>query len=160
VSHPALGLPPEDLTAGLPEAAARLGSNADRLAARALGIAIEADPTVRERYDEAGLRHLLHDAGVLLERVARSVASGDVRSARDFAEQSAVVYRRRRVPMDDLIALSEGLRRASESVLAPAERPAADAAIDAAIERFRWHRRIAGDARKRNRILAAIYKGA
>jgi hypothetical protein len=28
------------------------------------------------------------------------------------------------------------------------------------IDRFRWHRRIAGDARKRNRLLAAIYKGA
>ena len=32
------------------------------------------------------------------------------------------------------------------------------AAIDAAIDEC-WHRRIAGDARKRNRLLA-IYKGA
>jgi hypothetical protein len=32
--------------------------------------------------------------------------------------------------------------------------------VDAMIERFRWNRRIAGDARKRNRILQAIYKGA
>ena len=28
------------------------------------------------------------------------------------------------------------------------------------IDRFKWHRRIAGDARKRNRLLQAIYKGA
>ena len=35
----------------------------------------------------------------------------------------------------------------------------ADAALDAAIEVFRFHRRLAGDARKRNPILAAIYKG-
>jgi hypothetical protein len=34
------------------------------------------------------------------------------------------------------------------------------AAIDAGIAQMRWNRRIAGDARKRNRLLAAIYKGA
>jgi hypothetical protein len=62
--------------------------------------------------------------------------------------------------MDDVIQLCEGLRLASASVLAPAERPAADAAIDNAIKVLRWHRRLAGDARKRNRLLAAIYKGA
>jgi hypothetical protein len=28
------------------------------------------------------------------------------------------------------------------------------------IDRFKWHGRIAGDARKRNRLLQAIYKGA
>jgi hypothetical protein len=41
-----------------------------------------------------------------------------------------------------------------------AERGSADAALDTAIERFRWQRRIAGDARKRNRILQFLYKGA
>jgi len=35
-----------------------------------------------------------------------------------------------------------------------------DTTIDAMIEVFRWNRRIAGDARKRNRLLQAIYKGA
>ena len=35
----------------------------------------------------------------------------------------------------------------------------ADAAIDEAIKVFRWYRRLAGDARKRNPILAALYKG-
>jgi hypothetical protein len=35
-----------------------------------------------------------------------------------------------------------------------------DAAIDAAVKVFRYYRRIAGDARTRNRILAALYKGA
>ena len=37
---------------------------------------------------------------------------------------------------------------------------ALDAAIDAAIAVFKWHRRLAGDARKRNPLLAFIYKGA
>ena len=36
VSHPSLGLPPLDLTAGFPDAAARIRSSAERLGARAL----------------------------------------------------------------------------------------------------------------------------
>ena len=35
----------------------------------------------------------------------------------------------------------------------------AGAALDAGIATFRWYRRIAGDARQRNRLLAALYKG-
>jgi hypothetical protein len=62
--------------------------------------------------------------------------------------------------MDDLIHLCDGLRLAVPAVLAPDERGIAEAALDEAVRVFRWHRRIAGDARKRNRILAAIYKGA
>ena len=34
------------------------------------------------------------------------------------------------------------------------------AAIDAAIAVFKWNRRIAGDARKRNKLLQFLYKGA
>ena len=79
---------------------------------------------------------------------------------RTWAEQLAPVYRRRRVPMDDLTQLGEGFRASVRSVLGPDEQPAADAALDAAIEVFRWHRRLAGDARKRNRLLQLIYKGA
>ncbi len=61
--------------------------------------------------------------------------------------------------MDDLIALCEGLRSAFPSVLTPAELPAAGEALDAAIERYRWHRRLAGDARKKNALLQFLYKG-
>lgn len=160
MSHPSLGLAPRDLTAGHPRAADRIRQQADRLAARALAVAIDADPTIRERYDEAGQRHLLHDAALLAERVAIAVAAGDTAPAADYADMTAPVYRRRRVPMDDLVALCEGLRFAMPSVLAPAELPVAGAALDVAIEVFRWHRRLAGDARKRNRLLQFIYKGA
>ena len=62
--------------------------------------------------------------------------------------------------MDDLISISEGLRGTLRSYLAPGEMAIAEEAIDGAIARLRWNRRIAGDARKRNRILQAIYKGA
>jgi hypothetical protein len=160
VSHPSLGLPPPDRTAGLPTAAARLDAARARLAARALEIAVENDPTMRDRYDELGLRRLLRDAETLLERVAVCIASGDTEPLRSFADWVAPVYRRRSVPMDDLIGLAEGLRASASTVLAGPEVAALNTAIDAAIERFRWNRRIAGDARKRNRILQAIYKGA
>jgi len=121
---------------------------------------MDADPTVGTRYDEAGLRHLLRDAELLVERVALCVEAGDPRPAHDYAEWTAPVYRRRRVPMDDLVALCDGLRAAFPSVLAPDELGAAAEALDAAVEAYRWHRRIAGDARRRNPILAFLYKGA
>jgi hypothetical protein len=159
VSHPSLGLPPRDLAAGYPDGATRLRASSARLASRALETAIAADPTFRTRYDEPGLRRLLRDAELYLERVALSVAGDDTYHARHWAEISAPQYRRRHVPMDDLVAIGEGLRRAIESVLAPAERGSADRAIDEANLVFRQMRRIGGDARKRNRLLAAIYKG-
>jgi hypothetical protein len=160
VSHPSLGLPPPDLTAGFPEAAARLRAASARIATRALEDAVERDPTLRTRNDDLALRHLLRDTEGYAERLALSVASLDPAPTAEWAEWIIPLYRRRRVPLGDLINLSEGLRRAVRSVLAPDEQPAADAAIDAAIKVLRWHRRLAGDARKRNRILAFIYKGA
>ena len=160
MSHPALGLPPLDATAGLPAAAARLQAARPRVGARALEVALELDPTICEHNDETGVRLLLRDTEILVDELADSLATGSVVEIRTWAEQASVIYRRRRVPMDNVIALCEGLREASQAVLAPAERAAADAALDAAIERFRWQRRLAGDARKRNRILQIIYKGA
>jgi hypothetical protein len=149
VSHPSLGRPPTDQTAGLPDAAARIRRDAARLAARALEVAIDRDRSFRTRYDEVGLRARLHDAQLLAVQTARAIASGDPQSAYEYAERTAPVYRRKRVPMDDLIALCEG----------PGELEAASAALDRAIEAYRWHRRLAGDARKRNALLQLIYKG-
>jgi hypothetical protein len=160
VTHPSLGLPPRNMKAGFPAAAAALRASRRRIAARALEAAIEIDPTIAERYDEIGLRKLLHDAEVLLDRVADSVASNDPHVTASWADQVVPLYRRRAVPMDDLVRLCEGLRRAIAAVLVPGEQGPVHAALDEAIRVFRWHRRLAGDARRRNRILAAIYKGA
>ena len=77
-----------------------------------------------------------------------------------FADLVAVRYRKRKIAMDDVVTLCEGLRRAAAAVLEASALPALDAAIDEGITVFRWHRRLAGDARKRNPILAFIYKGA
>lgn len=160
MSHPSLGLPPLDPTAGFADAAARMRAGQDRLAARALAVALDADPTIGERYDETGQRQLLRDATLLVERIALCVAAGTPGPAHEYAEWTAPLYRRRRVPMDDVVALCDGIRAALPSLLSPAELASASAALDAAIDAYRWHRRLAGDARKKNAFLQFLYKGA
>lgn len=160
VTHPTLGHPPTDFRAGFPAAADELRRSRGRIAARALEYAVDGDPSLVTRFDEAGLRGLLADVEVELERVALSVASAEPRFVAEWAELVAPLYRRRRVPMDDLINLSEGLRRSARGVLGPAEAALADAAIDEGVRVLRWHRRLAGDARKRNPLLQLLYKGA
>ena len=160
MTHPSLGLPPRSLQAGFPDGAARLRTEKARLAARALEIAVNDDPTFRDRYDESGLRNLLSDAEVFIDRLALCVAGNDSHWLKDFADQTATVYRRRQVAMDDVVRLMEGIRSSARGVLSESETVPADAGIDEAIKVFLWYRRLAGDARKRNPILAALYKGA
>ena len=160
MSHPSLGLPPIDRQSALPKAAARVDASRERLAARALEIALDRDPTLRVRHDEYAMRRLLRDTVVLIDRVVDSMAAGDPGPARSFAEATPPAYRRRKVPMNDLITLCESVRAAVGAALARGDMVSVDAALDAMIDRFKWHGRIAGDARKRNRLLQAIYKGA
>jgi hypothetical protein len=160
VTHPTLGLPPRSLQSGFPDAALRLRAQRSRLAARALEVAVDEDPTLRDRYNELGLRNLLRDTEVFVDRLALCVAGNDPHWLKEFADASATVFRRRQVGMDDVVRLLEGLRAGARGVLSEAETVAADAAIDEAVKVFRWYRRLAGDARKRNPILAALYKGA
>ena len=151
---------PPDMTAGFPDAAARLMADRDRVGARALEAALDATKGMRERYDERGLQLLLRDTRIYVERIAKAVSSGDAIWTREWADWVSPVYRRRGVPMADLVALSEGLRGAAGALLSAEERVPLDAAIDAAVKVFRYYGRISGDARKRNRIAAALYKGA
>jgi hypothetical protein len=160
VGHPSLGQPPLDLTAGHPADAAALGRAGSRVAARALEAAVDLDPTFRDRYDELRLRELLADLEAFTDQLAKAVASNQPKPMSGWAEQVAVRYRKRAVPMDDVITMCEGLRRAAPMAVTPSAMAAVDAALDAAIVAFRWHRRLAGDARKRNTFLSFIYKGA
>ena len=160
MSHPSLGLPPPDLTAGFPAAAARLRAAGPRVGARALEIVLSEDPTFAERHDELALRRLLRDTEIHIDRLATSLAANDPSVARVWAEQIIPVYRRRKVPMGDLVELAEALRQASYAVLAPGERGPVDEATEQAVAVFRRQRRIAGDGRRRNRLLELIYKGA
>ena len=159
MSHPSLGKPPRSLHSGYPDGAARLRANSAALAVRALEIAIDANPAMRGRHDEAALRNLLRDTEVFVERLALCVAADDPYFLEQFADQTATIFRRRHVSMDDVIAILEGLRSAARGVLSPSEVAAADAAIDGGVRVFIWYRQIAGDARKKNPILQALYKG-
>jgi hypothetical protein len=147
------------MRAGFPDAAARVRADAARLGARALEVALRRDPTMRDRLGETGLRQLLRDTEILVERVARVLASADPGQLREWADWVAPVYRRRMVPMDDLVTLCEGLRASLPAVLSPEEQEPTNAAFDQAIATFRWYRQIAGDARRRNRLLNALYRG-
>jgi hypothetical protein len=160
VSHPSLGLPPRDLSAGDIAAAAALRSGGARLRARALAAALEANPSMKDRHAEIVIQALLADLEAFHDRLIAAVSSGDPRHMATFADLVAVRYRKRKVPMDDVISLCEGLRRAAAAVVEPAAVASIDAAIDQAIAVFKWNRRLAGDARKRHPLLAFIYKGA
>ena len=159
--HPSLGLPPLDLTAGYPAAAERIRAARSRLASRALEVALtDFGPACASATTKPAFGSSLLDAELLADRVAVGVAANAPDVGREYAEWTAPVYRRRRIPMDDLIALCEGLRQALPGVLSFDESVPAEATLDAAIETYRWHRRLAGDARKRNRLLQSLYKGA
>lgn len=160
MSHPSLGLPPADHAAGNPAAAASITAARDRLAGRALEVAVDADPTFRERHDDMTLRELLADTLALVDRLALAIGTGDPHALGGFAEHVSPRYRKRGVPLDDVIGIANGLRAAAATAIAPDAVPALDASIDAAIAALRWHRRIAGDARKRNPVAAFLYKGA
>ena len=160
MSHPSLGLPPPDPTAGLPDAASAVLAARPRLAARALEVAVDADATFGGRYAELALRELLSDTQAMVDRLAVALGTGDPAVMGSWAEQIAPRYRKRGVPMDDVIGICEGLRAAAATAVSPDAVPALDAAIDAAVAALRWHRRLGGDARKRNPVIAFIYKGA
>ena len=98
MSHPSLGLPPRDQRVVHPDAARRIRDGLPLLAARALEVAIQRDPTMRDRYDEVGLRERLHDAQLIGERLALAVGRDDPSSLGHYAEQVAPPYRRKRVP--------------------------------------------------------------
>ena len=160
MTHPSLGRPPRSRKAGFPAAADRLRAAQDRVAVRALEIAVERDPTLRDRYDELGLRHLLRDSETFIDRIAVAIGANDAHLVGDFIDELVPLYRRRAVPMDDLVLLVAGLGSACAALLVGPEATVMHAAIDDGIATMRWNRRIAGDARKRNRLLQAIYKGA
>lgn len=159
MSHPSLGLPPADQRIVRAEAARRVREGASGLAARAVEIAVERDGTFRQRHDETGLRSRLRDAELLAARLAIAIGIDDPTPMREYAEMIAPVYRRKGVPLDDLTGLCEGLRAALPASLGQAELAAAGLALDEAVAVFRWHRRLSGDARKKNAFLQWLYKG-
>lgn len=159
MSHPVLGLPPADPTAGLPDAARRLRADRGRLASVALEQAVRRDPTLPERYDDLALRYLLRDYERHIEQLAQALETGESRFVTSYAEWLIPVYRRRHVPARDLATLVEGLRDAAHGLLAPAEIEALDDLAAAWVARLRFHGRLPGD-HKGNPVVRFVFKGA
>jgi hypothetical protein len=157
--HPNLGLAPLDMTSGYAAAAEKLRGGATSISAGALEAAVVADPTIRARYDEVGLRRLLRDGELLVERLAMCLGSGDTRRLTDYAEWIVPIYRRRGVPLMDLSAICAGIRETVEPLLGPDEIEAATRSLDAARAVFKRNSRVAGDRRKRNALWKWMYRG-
>jgi hypothetical protein len=146
--------------AGHATAAATLRADRERIAGRVLEAFVADDPTARERYDELAMRRLLRDIGTTLDQVSGVLATGDSTAFLSWCEALVPVYRRRGVPMDDLARLAGLLSKAAASVLPLEAASAAATVLEAAGRGFNANRRLGGDAKKRNPVVAFIYKGA
>lgn len=159
MSHPLLGLPPSDIHAGLPDAAARLRSQKTRLGQIALEATLKLDPTFSTRYDELMLRKVLRDYDRHIEQLARALETGEDRFVVIYGESIVPAYRRRGMRMNDVITVVTGLREAAQSTLDATETPVMQAYIAAWIARLRRHARLPGD-HKGNSAVRLIWKGA
>ena len=95
MTHPSLGFPPPDATAGNPAAAARIRGEKVRLAQIVFETALNRDPSFRERYDERMLQMLLRDYERHIEQVARALETGQDRFVVQYGEWLVPVYRHR-----------------------------------------------------------------
>ena len=160
MSHPSLGRPPASAASGQPAAAAALRANREHLSARALEAFVTADATTGERYDELALRRLLRDLATILDQVAVALESRNRGAFIAWCEALVPAYRRRSVPMDDLTRLMEQLERTTAAALEPGPAAEANAILAEAGATFKAHRRLGGDAKKKNPVVDFIYKGA
>ena len=130
------------MTAGFPAAADALRRDRAAIAADALVAAVAADPELQLRFDDAGLRQLLHDSEVLIDRLAMCVASDDPRPMAEYAEWIGPIFRRRGVSLWDVVALCEGIRETATPRLGDEEAAAMGRALDAAVEVLRKNGRL------------------
>ena len=157
--HPTLGLPPYDVTAGHPGAAGRLRASRERIARLALQATVRDTPGFAERYDEPALRLFLRDLERHAEQLSKALETGEPHYVVQYAEWLVPVYRRRRVPMADFMALLAGLRVAAGTVLTPDENKFADGLLENWVATLKHHQRLAGD-HKGNSLLRFFWKGA
>jgi hypothetical protein len=157
--HPLLGLPPSDVHAGLPDAAARLRAQKGRLGELAFNATLNLDPTFSTRYDELTLRKVLRDYDRHIEQLARALETGEDRFVVTYGESLVPTYRRRGIRMNDAITIVNGLREAAQTALDANETAVMQAYIAAWITRLRRHARLPGD-HKGNSLVRLIWKGA
>jgi hypothetical protein len=157
--HPSLGFPPHDIFAGQPDAAARLRGSRNRLTKLALQTTLADEPTFRDRYDDDKLRLLLRDMEQHLEQLAKGIETGNEWYVTSYAEWLVPIFRRRRIPMRDVMALIHGLKSATNTVLTPGENEKADVLFEKWAEVLKHHQRLPGD-HKGNPIVRFFWKGA
>ena len=159
MAHPTLGLPPHDVSAGLPDAAARLRASKKRLAQLALQTTLRNKPEFGERYDEDALRLFLRDLDRHIEQLAKAMETGQAHYVTSYWEWLVPVMRHRRVPAMDSFALLKGLKGAVATVLTPEEHKEADELLHRAMLVLQHHQRLAGD-HKGNAVIRFFWKGA
>jgi hypothetical protein len=159
MSHPVLGLPPSDPTAGRPHAAARLRAQRSTIAKLALKAALEADRTLAERYDSILMRTFLRDYDRHIEQFAVALETGEARYVTEWVEWIVPIYRRRRVPVRDQQTLIVALRPPMAAVLAPDDAKACGELMEAWFKRLRLYKRLPGD-HKGNPVVRFLFKGA
>ena len=159
MAHPSLGMPPADALAGLPEAAARLRANRERIVRVALQGAEKLEPGFGERYSDDMLRTFVRDYDQHLEQLAKAMETGDDSFVVQYGEWVIPIYRKRHVSMRDFMALLGGLRDAAGGVLTPEENRAAALLFERWNDRLKHHGRLPGD-HKGNPIIRFFWKGA
>jgi hypothetical protein len=147
------------MTAGFPDVAAKLRRETVQIAVRALEAAVEKDPTIQTRYDGVGLRRLLRDTELLVERLAMCLGSDNPRWLVEYAEWIAPIYRRRGVSLLDICALGDGIRGTIAADLGEDERATAELSLEAATAVWKRNSRLAGDRHKRNALWKWMYRG-
>lgn len=159
MSHPSLGLPPPDTSAGHPEAAARIREQRLALGRLALERALQLDPSLATRYDEYALRRFLRDYEQHMRQVARALETGDDYYVTQYGEWLAPIYRRREVPMRDFATLVRALADVCGSVLSPDDAKLVGKLVVRWLARLKFHGRLPGD-HAGNPIVRFFWKGA
>jgi hypothetical protein len=143
----------------LPDTASRLLAMRRELAANALRAAIARDPGLGTRYDATMLRTFTRDYERHLAQLADSLRAGDPQPLAGYLDTAVPLFRRRRVPLEDLATLLLGMRDAVAAVLPPDEGAIAASCVDAGLGALRRPRHLAGN-RPGNPIVRFIWKGA
>ena len=142
-----------------PEAAARIRAQRPTLAADGLRAAIERDPGLPVRYDDTQLRLVLRDADRHLLQLASALELGDVDPMTSYVSMLVPLFRRRKMPLDDVATLLLGIRDAVVAALPPADGEAATTVTEIALSTLERPRHLPGD-RRRNPIVSFLWKGA
>jgi hypothetical protein len=153
---------PDRATVAFPpmgDAATRLRNGHGRLAAEALRASVRRDPTFETRYDILQFRTFLRDCDRHVLQLAQALDGGLPGPMTEYVDTIIPVFRRRRVPLEDLGTMLLGTVDAARADLPPAEGDAASLVVEAALNHLERPRHLAGD-RPRNPILQFLWKGA